>query len=71
MNGNCNEWDKEFFQLTFHDKREEQIKESLSLTGLYAHETVPKENLYWFLITNAEINTAEDAEKQIKNYVHQ
>lgn len=50
-------------------RNEDHLKDSLALTGIYIHETVPKEHLQWFLITNEEITTAKDAEKQIKNYV--
>lgn len=50
-------------------RKEEHLKNSLTLTGIYVHETTPKENLYWYLITNDKVITARDAEEQIRNYI--
>ena len=50
-------------------RKEEHLKNSLTLTGIYVHETTPKENLYWYLITNDKVITERDAEEQIRNYI--
>lgn len=50
-------------------RKEEHSKENLSLTAIYIHETIRKENLHWFFITNKPVKTGEDAEKLIQNYL--
>lgn len=50
-------------------RKEEHLQESLTVTAIYVHETIKKEDISWFLITNVPIKTAKEAEKQIYNYV--
>lgn len=52
-------------------RREGNLRPELVLTGIYVYEEgVPAEKaIHWFLITNMQINSPEDVEDRIRDYI--
>lgn len=50
-------------------RKEADLEDELELTAIYVHEQNAKNGLYWYLMTNIEINTNKEVEEQIKNYI--
>ena len=50
-------------------RREKHLREKLTLTALYVHES-GKKGIEWFLLTTVKVKNEKEIEKLIQYYAH-